>query len=151
VEDPAEAAACDVVSLVTNAPEPVLRGAWLKEGTHVNAVGAHEAEHREADSDAVARAAFYVDSRAGALRESGDLLIPLAEGRYGEEHLRGEIGEVLLGRIAGRSEVSQITLYKSLGLVAQDLFAAAEVLRRAATTGAGLSVDFPGTAPDEPC
>lgn len=136
VRDPAEAAACDVVSLVTNAPEPVLRGRWLQPGAHVNAVGAHEAEHREADSEAVSRAAVYADSREGALREAGDLLIPLSEGCFGSGHLLGELGEVLLGRVTGRVGPAQVTFYKSLGLFAQDLFAAAEVLRRRAESRA---------------
>jgi len=128
VADAAAAAACDVVSVVTNAPEPVLRGAWLRPGAHLNLVGAHEAEHREADSDAVAGAAVYVDSRRAALQEAGDLLIPIAEGRIGEAHIRGELGEVLEGRVRGRESAEQVTLYKSLGLAAQDLFAAVAVL-----------------------
>jgi ornithine cyclodeaminase len=142
VEDPAAAAACDVVSVVTNAPQPVLRGAWLRPGAHLNLVGAHEAGHREADSDAVAGAAVYVDSRQAAWREAGDLLIPLAEGRIGEAHIRGELGEVLEGRVAGRESAEQVTLYKSLGLVAQDLFAAEQVFRRATAEGAGQRVSL---------
>lgn len=143
VREAAEAAACDIVSVATNASEPVLRGAWLRPGAHLNLVGAHQPDHREADSDAVAAAAVYADSRAAALREAGDLLIPLREGRIGPDHLRGEIGEVLLGQIPGRSDPAQITLYKSLGLVAQDLYAAGEVLRRALAEGAGTRTDFP--------
>jgi ornithine cyclodeaminase len=142
VEDPAAAAACDIVSVATNASEPVLRGAWLRSGAHVNLVGAHEPGHREADSEAVARAAVYVDSRAGALREAGDLLIPVGEGRIGATHILGEIGDVLEGRAPGRRDAAQVTLYKSLGLVAQDLYAAAQVLDAAGTTGAGTDVEF---------
>lgn len=142
VEDPAAAAACDIVSTVTNAHQPILRGAWLHPGAHLNLVGAHEPEHREADSDAVARAAVYVDYRRAALREAGDLLIPLAEGRFEAAHIRGEIGELLEGRIAGRGDSKQITLYKSLGVVAQDLFAAERVYRRALELGAGRHIDL---------
>lgn len=142
VADPAAAAACDVVSVVTNASEPVLRGAWLRPGAHLNLVGAHEAEHREADSEAVAGAAVYVDSRRGALREAGDLLIPLGEGRFAAGHIRGELGEVLEGRVAGRQSAEQVTLYKSLGLIAQDLYAAEWVYRRAEAEGAGQHVDL---------
>jgi ornithine cyclodeaminase len=142
VHDPADAAACDVVSTVTNAHEPILRGAWLSAGAHVNLVGAHEPGHREADSDAVARAAVYVDSRRAALRAAGDLLIPMAEGRVGDGHIKGEVGELLEGRAAGRSDPRQITLYKSLGLAAQDLFAAERAYRRAVEAGAGQRVDL---------
>jgi ornithine cyclodeaminase len=142
VEDPAQAGACDIVTTVTNAPEPVVLGEWLRAGTHLNLVGAHEPDHREADSDVVAQAMVYVDSRRGALREAGDLLIPMAEGRIDEAHIRGELGDLLAGRADGRSDPLQITVYKSLGLVAQDLFAAAQVYRRATELGMGERIDF---------
>lgn len=142
VADPAEAAACDIVSTVTNAHDPVLRGDWLRPGAHVNLVGAHEAQHREADSEAVAVAAVFVDTRRGALREAGDLLIPLSEGRFTERHIRGEIGEVLSGGAPGRSDRRQVTIYKSLGTVAQDLYAAARVLTAARARGRGRPIDF---------
>jgi ornithine cyclodeaminase len=140
VPEAAEAAGCDVVSVVTNSPMPVLRGAWLEPGAHVSLVGAHRAGHREADTAAVAGAAVYVDSRAGALLEAGDLLIPMAEGALGEEHIIGEIGEVLEGTAPGRSNGRQITLYKSLGLVSQDLYAAEHAFRAADAAGAGSRV-----------
>jgi len=143
VKDPAEAAACDIVSVVTNSPEPVLRGEWLQAGAHLNLVGAHEPQHREADSQAVAGSAIYVDSRQGALNEAGDLLIPISEGSVTEHDIIGEIGEVLLGKAPGRLNEQQITLYKSLGIVAQDLFAAEHVLSNARKTGKGQEVEFP--------
>jgi len=138
-----QAAACDIVSVVTNAPRPVLRGAWLHAGSHVSLVGSHEAEHREADTEAVTRAAVYVDTRRGALSEAGDLLIPMGEGRFSPEDIVGEIGEVLSGNAPGRRDEGQITLYKSLGVVAQDLFAAEHVLRQARSLGAGSHIPFP--------
>jgi len=143
VKNAEAAAACDVVSAVTNSPQPVLRGSWLRPGAHLNLVGSHEAEHREADSEAVIRAAVYVDSRRGALREAGDLLIPMAEGRFSPSDIVGEIGEVLAGAAPGRQSEQQITLYKSLGVIAQDLFAAEHVLRRAQAAGAGTRIDLP--------
>jgi ornithine cyclodeaminase/alanine dehydrogenase-like protein (mu-crystallin family) len=143
VADPAEAAACDIISLVTNAPEPVLRGEWLQAGAHLNLVGAHEPQDREADSEAVAKSAIYVDSRQGALSEAGDLLIPISEGRISEQDIIGEIGDVLLGAAPGRVDRQQITLYKSLGIVAQDLFAAEHVFSNASKTGRGQLVEFP--------
>jgi ornithine cyclodeaminase len=143
VEHPAEAAACDIVSLVTNAARPILRGQWLKPGAHLNLVGAHETETREADSDAVSSASVYVDTRQGALSKAGDLLIPIRENRIKADDIRGEIGEVLMGAAGGRSNDQQITLFKSLGIVAQDLYAAEYVLRRARNRGVGQTVDFP--------
>ncbi len=143
VADPAVAAACDLVSVVTNASAPVLRGDCLQAGAHLSLVGAHEPASREADSEALARARIYVDSMAGALREAGDLLIPLAEGRIERNHILGEIGQVLTGRVPGRLADTDITLYKSLGLFAQDLFAAAAALAAARERGIGQRVEFP--------
>jgi ornithine cyclodeaminase len=138
--DPAEAGACDIVSAVTGASEPVVRGAWLSPGAHLNLVGAHSPKTREADSEAVARSALYVDSRESAMSEAGDLLIPMEEGVISADAIVGEIGEVLGGQAPGRANGEQITLYKSLGVVAQDLFAAEFVFRAAATGGTGQVV-----------
>lgn len=143
VEDPAEAAACDIVSVVTNAARPIVRGQWLKPGVHLNLVGAHEAETREADSDAVSSASIYVDTRQGALNNAGDLLIPIRENRIKAENIRGEIGEVLMGTAHGRNNEQQITLFKSLGIVAQDLYVADFIWRRARNRGIGQMIDFP--------
>jgi ornithine cyclodeaminase/alanine dehydrogenase-like protein (mu-crystallin family) len=143
VENPAEAANCDIISLVTNSPEPVLQGTWLQPGAHLNLVGAHEPHDREVDSEAVSRSTIYVDSRAGALTEAGDLLIPISEGTISEKSIVGEIGNVLLGNRPGRKDEQQITLYKSLGIVSQDLFAAEHVFSKAQKTGRGQLVEFP--------
>jgi ornithine cyclodeaminase/alanine dehydrogenase-like protein (mu-crystallin family) len=143
VTDPAEAGACDIVSCVTNSPEPVLAGSWLQPGAHVNLVGAHEPQDREADTEAVADSAVYVDSREGTLAEAGDILIPIAEGAVTREHIVGEIGDVLLGGVQGRENLSQITLYKSLGLFAQDLFAGSFLLEKALSQDKGQRVEFP--------
>jgi ornithine cyclodeaminase len=143
VTDPADAGACDVVSVVTSSPEPVLTGSWLQPGAHVNLVGAHEPQDREADTEAVTRSAVYVDSREGALAEAGDILIPIAEGAVTRDHIVGEIGDVLLGSAPGREDRQQITLYKSLGLFAQDLFASGFLLEKALEAGKGQSVEFP--------
>jgi len=142
-ERPDRAAACDIVSVVTHSPVPVLKGAWLQPGAHVSLVGSHEAEHREADTEAVTRAAVYVDSRRGALSEAGDLLIPIGEARFTAGDIVGEIGEVLLGTSPGRRDGTQVTLYKSLGIVAQDLFAAEHLLKQARLHGAGHRIAFP--------
>jgi alanine dehydrogenase len=113
-----------VVCVVTGAHEPVIRGAWLNPGSHVNLVGAHTASTRESDSELIARSRVYVDSIDSAFSEAGDILIPLQEGTIARSHVIGEIGALLLERISGRRDAREITVYKSLGLVAQDLFAA---------------------------
>ena len=143
VADPAEAGACDIVSAVTNAPEPILEGSWLQSGAHVNLVGAHEPQDREANTEAIVGSAVYVDSREGALAEAGDILIPIGEGAITRDHIVGELGDVLLGNAPGRKDRLQITLYKSLGLFAQDLFACEFILGKALQTGTCQSVEFP--------
>lgn len=129
--EPEQTAACDIVSTVTNAPQPVLQGRWLQQGAHLNLVGAHRPDQREADSEAVCRAGIYVDSLPAALQEAGDILLPVAEGRLQTEHIRGEIGAVLAGSAVGRRDAREITLYKSLGNIAQDLYAASAVWKKA--------------------
>jgi ornithine cyclodeaminase/alanine dehydrogenase-like protein (mu-crystallin family) len=125
-----EAAECDVVCVLTGAHEPVIRGAWVQPGAHINLVGAHTATTREADSALIARARVYVDSRESAAHEAGDLLIPLEECAIGADHVLGELGEVLLGKVPGRQTADEVTVYKSLGIVAQDLVAAWCVYQR---------------------
>lgn len=124
VEDPREAAACDVICTLTASPEPVLQGAWVSPGSHVNLVGAHSPTTREADTDLIRQARLFVDSLESADNEAGDILIPIREGAISRSHILGEIGDVLLENIGGRATAADITVYKSLGLVPQDLVAA---------------------------
>lgn len=134
----------DVVCTVTTSREPVLRGAWLPPGAHVNAVGAYRPEERELDSDAVSAARLYVDRRESALREAGEILVPIREGRIREDHIQGELGELLAGTVAGRQEEGEVTLFKSLGIAVEDLAAAAHVLEAAETAGVGRFVEIGG-------
>lgn len=140
VESAAEAVGCDIVSAVTGAREPILEGACLSPGAHVNLLGGHTPTEREADSDAIARSSVYVDVLASAHAEAGDILIPVAEGRIGWRDVVGEIGQVLAGEVAGRIDDTQITLYKSLGTVAQDLFVANYLFEAATAADAGVTV-----------
>jgi ornithine cyclodeaminase/alanine dehydrogenase-like protein (mu-crystallin family) len=132
----------DVVVTATTTAEPILRRDWLKEGTHVNAVGSSVPSSRELDSETVAAAALYVDRRESTVNESGDYLIPLREGAIGAEHIRGEIGEVLIGAVDGRRDDAELTVFKSLGLAVEDLAAAELVVARAEAEGAGVEVDL---------
>jgi alanine dehydrogenase len=120
----------DLVCAVTSAREPVLEGAWLSPGTHVNAVGACTPVTRELDTEAVLRARIFVDRRESALAEAGDLLIPMRAGEVGEDPITGELGDVLVGRVPGRQSAEEVTLFKSLGLAVEDLAAARFVWRR---------------------
>ncbi len=143
VPDPARAAACDIVCTVTAAQQPILRSSWVLPGTHVNLVGAHAITAREAETALIVRARPYVDLLASAQRESGDLMIPVQEGAVSEDHIVGEIGQLLVGQIEGRVNNTQITLYKSLGITAQDLYAASAVYQAALAAGTGTRVAFP--------
>lgn len=115
----------DIVCTVTGSPTPVLEGRWLKPGTHLNLVGAFTPTTREADTEAIRRARLFVEIREFALREAGELLIPIAEGALTADHIAGEIADVVAGTISGRTQPDEITAYKSLGNVAQDLATAA--------------------------
>jgi len=134
----------DVVCTITSSRTPVLEGAWLSAGTHVNAVGASLPFARELDSDAVMRARLYVDRRESALAEAGDYLVPRSEGLITDAHIVGELGELALGTIPGRASVTEITLFKSLGLAVEDVAALRHIYTRARETGAGISVELGG-------
>lgn len=132
----------DIICTATAAREPVVRGAWLAPGTHVNAVGASVRTTRELDSDAVARARLYVDRRESALHESGDVMMPIAEGRFDASHIVAELGDVLAGTAPGRTSDDEITCFKSLGLAVEDAAAARFIHERALAAGAGARVSL---------
>ena len=132
----------DIVCTTTSSTTPVLQGEWLSPGTHVNLVGAAVASSAEADSRCLQRARIYVDSRSAAEAEAGELRDALAAGQITTDAIIGEIGELLLGRIKGRLDSSDITLYKSLGMAAQDLAAATAALEGARSLGLGFDLDL---------
>jgi ornithine cyclodeaminase/alanine dehydrogenase-like protein (mu-crystallin family) len=117
----AAVAQADIVCTVTPAAEPILKGAWVAPGTHVNVVGSSFAGPAEVDSDLVVRSRFVADYREGVLKQGAEFLIAKAAGLVGDEHVVGEIGEVLAGKVAGRQSDHQVTVYKSLGHIVQDL------------------------------
>jgi ornithine cyclodeaminase len=134
----------DLVCTTTAAREPVLEGAWLAPGVHINAVGACFRDTRELDTAAVRGARLVVDRRESALNESGDILIPRSEGAIGDDHIVGELGEVLLGRVPGRRSPAERTLFKSLGIAIEDLAAAHHVWRKAEALDRPPAIDFGG-------
>lgn len=125
------AAKADVICTVTSASEPIIAADWIRPGTHLNLVGSSYAGPREVDSTLVAKSRFFVDYRRSALAAAAEFLKARDEGLLTDEHIAGEIGDVLAGRIAGRRSDEDITVYKSLGHVAQDLAAARYLLARA--------------------
>ncbi|MFI4924158.1 MAG: ornithine cyclodeaminase family protein [Vicinamibacteria bacterium] len=123
-------AEADIVTCATTAREPVVRGAWVRGGTHVDLVGAFTREMRESDDDLVARAEVFVDTYAGALQEAGDLVQPIDDGAITREHVRAELAELASGTHAGRADRDAVTLFKSVGTALEDLCAARLVSSR---------------------
>ena len=114
----------DIVSCATLSPTPLIRGAWLKKGAHVDLVGAFSLKTREADDAAIRRARVYVDSRATAPKGSGDIAIPLKKKVIGRKDIQGDLFELCRGKAKGRKRKDEITLFKSTGLALEDLAAA---------------------------
>jgi ornithine cyclodeaminase len=124
----------DVICTVTSSAEPVLFGEWVKPGTHVNLVGSSYLGPVEVDTALVAKASYVADYRPGALAQGAELAAAREVGAIDDTYVVHEIGDVFAGRVRGREDDSQITIYKSLGHVVQDL-AAADYLHKRATTG----------------
>ena len=123
VADDIEAAAreADIISCATLSSEPLIRGDWLKDGAHLDLVGAFKPSMRESDDRAVERATVFVDTREGALSEGGDLVQPLKAGVIKASDLQADLAELASGRHAGRSRSDEITLFKSVGAALEDL------------------------------
>ncbi|MFN0122209.1 MAG: ornithine cyclodeaminase family protein [Blastocatellia bacterium] len=132
----------DIICTTTAAHDPILRGEWIAPGAHINAVGASTPDARELDTAAIRNSLLYVDCREAALHEAGDFLIPLGEGAITEDHILGEIGEVLLGQTPGRTADDEVTVFKSLGLGIEDVAAIQHMYRAALEQGAGTWVEF---------
>jgi ornithine cyclodeaminase len=129
VGEPGAERDADLVCTCTTSRTPVLRGARLRDGAHVNAVGAYTTSMRELDADAVARARVVVETREAAAAEAGDLAIAMAEGAIGPGHIVADLAE-LVGGAAVRTSESDVTLFKSVGVAFEDLVVAAAVVDR---------------------
>ncbi len=133
VDDRARAAReADIVTCITLSQTPVLEGGWLKEGAHVDLVGAFRPNAREADDGAIRRARVYVDTRGGALKEAGDLVLPIAAGVFKERDVQADLFELCRGQAEGRTDAREITLFKSVGTAIEDLAAAMLVWKKLA-------------------
>lgn len=111
----------DLVVSATGSPEILIRGAWLRPGTHCDFLGNHHATKRECDSEAVTRSRVYVDTRANCFREAGEILVPIEEGVFSKEQVVGELAELCRGSVPGRTSAEEITLFKSVGCALGDL------------------------------
>jgi len=134
----------DIICTTTAATSPILKGEWISAGAHINAIGASVPGYRELDSRAMVMSKLYTDRRESLFSEADDFLIPLKEGAIKEDHLKGEVGEVIAGKVAGRSSNAEITLFKSLGLAVEDLAAAHHVYTKALENRVGNWVEFSG-------
>ncbi|HLL26285.1 MAG TPA: ornithine cyclodeaminase family protein [Xanthobacteraceae bacterium] len=113
--------AADIVSSATLSSAPLLHGSWLTPGVHLDLVGSFKPTMREADDGALKKARLYVDTRAGALKEAGDIADPLARGVIGERDIRGDLFDLCRGSVSGRESAQEITLFKSVGTAIEDL------------------------------
>ncbi len=134
----------DVVCTITASRTPVLEGAWLSPGAHVNAVGASISTARELDTAAVVKSRLFVDRRESTLAEAGDFLVPRGEGAVTDAHIRGELGDLLANSVKGRVHRDDITLFKSLGLAVEDVAALRHIHTKALAGGAGARVSLGG-------
>jgi len=120
----------DIICTVTSSKEPVVIGEWIAAGTHINAVGSSTPAARELDTTAILRSKLFCDRYESLFNEAGDFLIPKKEGTVTDDHVKGEIGEVLSGTKAGRESDEEITVFKSLGIAAEDIFAAFHIYEK---------------------
>jgi ornithine cyclodeaminase/alanine dehydrogenase-like protein (mu-crystallin family) len=132
----------EIVCTTTSSREPIVKREWLSPGTHVNAVGSSIPTARELDSDSVVAGSLFVDRRESTLNEAGDYLLAAEEAGIGPEHIRAELGELLVGAHPGRTSDDELTVFKSLGLAVEDLAAADLCVRRARDQGVGVEVEL---------
>jgi alanine dehydrogenase len=120
----------DIICTVTASREPILFGEWIPEGAHINAVGSCTPTTRELDTAAVLRSRLFTDRYESLFHEAGEFLIPKKEGFLTETDTQAELGELLTGTKEGRKNAAEITLFKSLGIAAEDLFAAHHIYKQ---------------------
>ena len=120
----------DIICTVTASPQPVINGDWISGGAHINAVGSSTAVTRELDTLTIVRSRLFTDCYDSLFNEAGDFSIPKKEGAVTENHVRAEVGEVLLGKKKGRENNDDITVFKSLGMAAEDIFSAWHIYQK---------------------
>jgi len=131
----------DIVTTITTSPTPVVLGEWLASGAHCNAMGQHAPATRELDTQAIRDAHVFVDAREQAFAEKGEILIPIAEGAIERGHVRGELGEVVAGRIAGRTSREQRTVFCSGGTALEYMTLCAMLVAKARDAEIGQQLD----------
>lgn len=132
----------DLIVTATTAAEPILKLEWISPGAHLNVVGSSIPTTREVDSATMAAVRLFVDRRESTINEGGDYLFALREGVIGPDHIKAEIGELLIGAKPGRTSPDEITLFKSLGLAVEDLASADHLHRKAQSMKTGTWVEY---------
>ena len=132
----------DIICTATNSNHPLFSRAEVKEGVHINAIGSFQPHMQELDPMLVRDAKVFVDHAGPCLKESGDLIKPISEGIFTENHISGQIGDFLLKRITGRESQDQITLFKSVGVAIQDYAVATDVYNESLKQGFGLEINL---------
>ena len=132
----------DLIVLATSSAEPVIQNEWVASGAHVISVGACLPHEREMDPALIRRGRLFVDSRAAALVQSGDVVMGIQQGHFAASVVLGELGEVLTGKVEGRRAQGDITIFKSLGLAVEDVVAADLAYRKAVQREAGEELEF---------
>lgn len=132
----------DLIVLATSSAEPVIQSEWIASGSHVISIGACRPNQREMDPALLRRGRVFVDSRAAALVESGDIVMGIQQGHFSASRIVGELGEVLAGKVDGRTTPSDITIFKSLGLAVEDIVAADLVYRKAIQQDVGDELEI---------
>lgn len=117
-------ALADVIVCATGSLEILVKGEWVRPGTHTDFLGNHHADKRECDTELVTRSRVYVDTRVNCFKEAGEILLPIAEGRFSKEQVVGELADLCSGKVAGRQTEEELTLFKSVGAALGDLAAA---------------------------
>jgi ornithine cyclodeaminase len=132
----------DLIVTATSSRDPVIKREWIADGAHINAVGSSIPSARELDGATLAAGSLFVDRRESTVNEAGDYLFAVKEGAIGEGHIRGELGDILLGKTAGRNSEGEITIFKSLGLAVEDLASAVFLFEKGQREGRGTWVEF---------
>lgn len=133
----------DVITAVTTATKPVFDGTKVKAGAHVNGIGAYTPAMQELPPEVIERAGrVYVDNSEAVLAEAGDLIKPMKEGRFGEEIIAGELGQLILGEVEGRRSAEEITVMKTVGFASLDVVTAYEIVEKAQASGVGKQIDL---------
>jgi alanine dehydrogenase len=133
---------CDIICTASSSSTPLFDGTQIRPGTHINGIGSHTPNARELDTATITRSKIVADSFEACLKEAGDIMIPLQEGAITQSHMYAELGELIIGKKPGRSNNSEITLFKSNGLAIQDTATAKLVYDHAQKAGIGKNVEL---------